>query len=65
VATFQTAQPPPIEDLLNGLINEIAAVGIERFVLVLDDFHLITEPQIYEGLIFLLDFCDGRCRHPI
>ena len=55
VETFQTAQSPPMEGLLIGLINEIVAVGIERFVLVLDDFHLITEPQIYEGLVFLLD----------
>ena len=47
VATLQTAQPPPIEGLLVGLINEIAAVGIERFVLVLDDLphHRAADPQ--------------------
>jgi LuxR family maltose regulon positive regulatory protein len=54
-ATLQTAQPLPTEDLLIGLINEIAAVGVQRFVLVLDDFHLIDEAQIYNGLVFLLD----------
>lgn len=55
VATLQTAQSLPTEELLVGLINEIAAVGVERFVLVLDDFHLIDEAQIYKGLVFLLD----------
>ena len=55
VAKLQTAQPQPVESLLTGLLNEIAAAGIERFVLVLDDFHLITESQIYKGLTFLLD----------
>jgi LuxR family maltose regulon positive regulatory protein len=44
------------------LINEIAEIpdppsaGSGRgFVLVLDDFHLITERQIHEGITFLLD----------
>jgi len=54
-ATLQTAQPLPTGDLLVTLINEITAVAVQRFVLVLDDFHLIDEAQIYEGLVFLLD----------
>jgi LuxR family maltose regulon positive regulatory protein len=46
--------PLPIEAVLTGLINQLAEVG-ERFVLVLDDYHLIAEPQIHDGLVFLLD----------
>jgi LuxR family maltose regulon positive regulatory protein len=55
VSMLQTPRLPPIEGLLTELINEIAALDAGRSVLVLDDFHLITEPQIYEGLAFLLD----------
>jgi LuxR family maltose regulon positive regulatory protein len=36
------------------LINEIAKV-LDPFVLVLDDFHVITDPQAYDAVIFLLD----------
>jgi len=46
--------PPPWEALLSDLINEIVTVG-RPFVLVLDDFHLIIEPQIHTGLTFLLE----------
>jgi LuxR family maltose regulon positive regulatory protein len=49
-----TTPAPPIEGLLTGMINELAEVD-ERFVLVLDDFHLITEPKIHDGLVFLID----------
>ena len=45
---------PPWEVLLSVLVNEVAEVG-RPFVLVLDDFHLITEPQIHSGLTFLLE----------
>ncbi len=49
-----TTSPPSIESLLAGLINDAAGIR-EPFILVLDDIHLITEPQIHEGLTFLLD----------
>lgn len=45
---------PPWEALLSVLVNDIADAG-RPFVLVLDDFHLITEPQIHTGLTFLLE----------
>ncbi len=56
---LQTAQPPPAEDILNPLLNEIAALaetppGLD-IVLVLDDYHLISAPQIHEGIAFLLE----------
>ena len=46
--------PPPIEPLLTGLINEIAEIP-DPLALVLDDFHVITEQQVHEGVIILLD----------
>jgi LuxR family maltose regulon positive regulatory protein len=51
---FQTPRLPPIEELLTALINEIDAIS-PSFVLVLDDYHLITAQRIHEALAFLLD----------
>ena len=56
--------PSLIEALLSGLINEIAEIPLDSlrsggsprpFVLVLDDFHVITNQQIHAGITFLLD----------
>jgi len=49
-----TTAPPPIEALLIDLINQLDEVR-ERFILVLDDLHIITEPQIHQEFTFLLD----------
>jgi len=51
---FQAPKPPQIEELLTALINQIDTISIS-FVLVLDDYHLITAPRIHESLAFLLD----------
>jgi LuxR family maltose regulon positive regulatory protein len=45
LAMLRAPQPPPIENLLTGLINQIAALS-DRIVLVLDDYHLIETPDI-------------------
>lgn len=45
--------PPWLEMALVALINELDALS-EAFVLVLDDYHLITVPHIHEALVFLL-----------
>jgi LuxR family maltose regulon positive regulatory protein len=55
LAALQLPQPPAMEALLTGLINDIAACGSEPVVLVLDDLHLITAPPVHEALIFLVD----------
>ena len=47
-------QPVPPEEYLAGLVDEITGVAAP-FVLVLDDLHLITDPVIHNGLIFILD----------
>jgi LuxR family maltose regulon positive regulatory protein len=62
LAALQSPQPPPTETILTALINEIAALpgppGDPRgrpYILVLDDYHLITAQPIHDGLTFLLD----------
>jgi len=46
--------PPPIETILATLINEIASFD-RPLLLVLDDYHLIHNPEVHQALIFLLD----------
>ena len=56
---LQAAQPLPTQAILGSLLNEIAALAQppspRDLVLVLDDYHLISAPQIQEGLAFLLE----------
>jgi LuxR family maltose regulon positive regulatory protein len=56
---LQAGQPPPAEAILSSLINEIAALAesppTKAIILVLDDYHLISTPQIHEGVAFLLE----------
>jgi LuxR family maltose regulon positive regulatory protein len=54
LSAFQAPQPPPMESLLTALVNDIAAIP-DPFVLVLDDYHLITAQPIHDALTFLLD----------
>ncbi|WP_284981708.1 LuxR C-terminal-related transcriptional regulator [Arthrobacter sp. efr-133-TYG-118] len=42
------------EDFLTTLINELQAVP-DRFVLVLDDYHVIESQDVQEGLAFLVE----------
>jgi LuxR family maltose regulon positive regulatory protein len=51
---LQSSQPKELEILVASLINEIAATP-QPFVIVLDDYHLITEPKIQEVLLFLIE----------
>jgi len=51
---LEAPQPPPAELLLTELINDVAARPAP-FVLVLDDYHAITELGVHEALSFLLD----------
>ena len=53
-AMLQSPQPPPGEAILSVLVNEIAAVP-QPFILILDDYHVIHTPPIYQQLNFLLD----------
>jgi len=60
LGAFQAPQPPPMEAILTALINEFATVPQgdhedRPYVLVLDDYHLITTQPIHDALTFLLD----------
>ncbi|HEX2913945.1 MAG TPA: LuxR C-terminal-related transcriptional regulator [Chloroflexia bacterium] len=44
-----------VEPLLTALINEIAATLPETFALALDDYHVIENASIHQGIAFLLD----------
>ena len=50
---LQSPQPPPIEAILTSLLNEITALP-DKFMLVLDDYHVIDSKAVDEALTFLL-----------
>ncbi len=56
VMNAQMRQPHRLrqEALLTPLVNEIAALK-ENIGLVLDDYHIITNAEIHEGIAFLLE----------
>lgn len=54
LSEIQTPQSLDSEFLLTGLINEITRIA-KLFVIILDDYHVITEPEIQQMLLFLLD----------
>jgi LuxR family transcriptional regulator, maltose regulon positive regulatory protein len=51
---LQSSQPLQTEIILTHIINEIIATA-EPFVFVMDDYHVITDPEIQQMLLFLLD----------
>jgi LuxR family maltose regulon positive regulatory protein len=52
-ATVQGPEQPPLELLLTGLLNDIAATP-KPFILVLDNYHVIESVPIHQSLSFLL-----------
>lgn len=59
LSLLRAAQPPPDEGIVAALINEASAF-VEDVVLILDDFHLIENPAIHDGISFLLDHLPRR-----
>ncbi len=54
LALLHSAQQVPLERILTAFLNELAQLpGVH--LLVLEDYHVITAPQIHESLTFLLD----------
>ncbi len=51
---LRSSQPPPIQTTLSLLINDIADIGGDRF-LVLDDYHFIQNITVHRGLEFFID----------
>jgi LuxR family maltose regulon positive regulatory protein len=54
LAALQAPRPPPLEPLLAALINDLAIDPVP-LILVLDDYHLITEAAIHRSVGYLLD----------
>jgi LuxR family maltose regulon positive regulatory protein len=44
----------PLEPMLRTFLNELASLP-QRGMLILEDYHVITEPEIHETLTFVLD----------
>lgn len=51
---LQPAQPLPIAAILTALVNDISAIPND-FVLVLDDYHLVDNPEVDQALAFLVE----------
>ncbi len=54
MALLQSPQPPSSDWLLTNLLNEIAA-GPDRFIVVLDDYHVIEAEPVDQALAFLVE----------
>jgi LuxR family maltose regulon positive regulatory protein len=46
---LQSSQPPPLEALVSGLVNEISR-ALPEFALVLEDYHVIRTQAIHNAL---------------
>ena len=51
---LQTPQPHPMEAVIANLVNDLSQLK-EPVLLVLDDLHAITDGQIHQDLVFLID----------
>jgi LuxR family maltose regulon positive regulatory protein len=51
---LQASQQPATQAILTALLNQVAALP-QEIILVLDDYHLISDPAIHKGLAFLLE----------
>ncbi|MBN1666821.1 MAG: AAA family ATPase [Anaerolineales bacterium] len=54
IQSLSSPQPAAIEAVLASLVNGLSSIE-ERVVLVLDDFHVITEVQIQQDLTYFID----------
>ncbi len=61
LALLHTSRRLPWESVLTTFINELAQLE-HRGVLVLEDYHVITLPQIHETVTFLLDHLPATLR---
>ena len=61
VSYLHARQSPPIQSVLTALINRLAE-RTEQVLLVLDDYHLVTEQAIHRSLTYLLDHLPSQLR---
>jgi len=58
---LQSPQSPPLTLLLAELIN-LLVEGTDHFLLILDDYHLITEQQVHTALTYLIEHLPPQLR---
>jgi LuxR family maltose regulon positive regulatory protein len=51
---LQSPQPPPTEELLTALLNDVAMLSYD-VVLILDDYHVVESEPVDRALAFLLE----------
>lgn len=54
LAALQSPQPPSLNNSLDSLLNQLATLP-QKLILVLDDYHVITNTRLHTALTFLLD----------
>jgi LuxR family transcriptional regulator, maltose regulon positive regulatory protein len=54
VTYLQTQQAPPLHSVLQALINRLAEQS-EQMLLILDDYHFVTEQAIHTSLTYLVE----------
>jgi LuxR family maltose regulon positive regulatory protein len=54
LSVLQSARPPAVLNLLPVLVNQLDDIQT-RFVLVLDDYHVIISEEIHEAINFIID----------
>lgn len=54
LTTLHGDAPRSVEETVTNLVNAVAT-GSDEMLLVLDDFHLIENPSVRDGVAFLLD----------
>ena len=54
LSLLHSREGPPLSTILTALLNEIVQLDLE-VILILDDYHMIGDPAIHEGLLFLLE----------
>lgn len=57
---YQAPQPPPVEEVLTALLNDLNRHG-SHFTLVLDDYHRVDSGEVDEALTFLLTHAPAHC----
>ncbi len=51
---LQSPQPPALEVVIGALLDDLGTLT-DQCLLVLDDYHLITDPAIHAGMALLID----------
>jgi ATP/maltotriose-dependent transcriptional regulator MalT len=62
---FQTEQAYSVHSLLTAFINTLVKQA-EQFLLILDDYHIITESEVHSSLSYLIEHLPSQVHlsHP-